>query len=323
MIDVVAIGESMVLFQPTDGEKMVYANQFSQSVAGAETNVLIALSKLNRPVRFISQVGNDPFGERVLQTLRQEQVDTTFVAVTDQASTGIFFKERRPLNDPLVHYYRKGSAASRLTRKDYRSLWLKDAKHLHVTGITAALSEESFLLLKETMIAAKQFGLSVSFDPNIRFKLWDKDTAKTRLLELLPLCDVFLPGEQELAFLFPKLTEQAQIEAVKKQGVAVIVLKRGSRGSGCYFLDEHIERAPFPVDQVIDSVGAGDAFTAGFLHVFLDLNKQTLTKPEMDRALEVANAMGAYMTQFKGDWEGAPDRATLSELLGEHALTDR
>lgn len=324
MVDVVTLGETMVLFQPSSQGKITDAQYFLKTIGGAESNVALALARLNHSVRWISKLGKDPFGHLILKTLQAEGVTTDYVMTDADHPTAVFFKEARPLRDPAVYYYRKHSAASQLKLTDFNDDWLVNARHLHVTGITPALSHDAFLLVEKAMQRARELGLTVSFDPNIRFKLWPKQEAKEKLLKLLPYSTIFLPGEDELRFLFSEVESIDQItDQIHSQGVDLVVIKKGTEGSKASLKGKIIEKPAFKVDHVVDSVGAGDAFSAGLLHELLKGDLHSISFEQVGAALVTANTMGAYATQFQGDWEGAPTEEELNDLLGKKVLIDR
>jgi 2-dehydro-3-deoxygluconokinase len=307
--DVVTIGESMVLFQPVSDKSIKYEPLFTKSLAGAESNVAIGLTRLGKKVRWISRVGKDPFGDFILSTLAGEGVDISNAIRDDQATTAVYFKECKGFGDPTVYYYRKNSAASKFNPSDVSAEWLEGARHLHVTGITPALGEHTASMIRKTMELAREMGLTISFDPNLRRKLWSEEEAREVLLSLIPLCDVFLPGVEEAEFLIGKRSIGSYGGKFLEMGAKVVALKLGSEGSIGFINGNTIKAAPYAVSHVIDTVGAGDAFAAGFISVFLE--HETITPSSLEKALARANILGALATQFKGDWEGIP---TLEEL---------
>lgn len=319
--DVVTIGESMVLFQPIGEKGIKYEPLFTKSLAGAESNVSIALTRLGKKVRWISKVGKDPFGDFILSTLAGEGVDVSAALRDEEKSTAVYFKECKNFSDPTVYYYRKNSAASNIHPQEVNAEWLEDAKHLHVTGITPALSENAAQAIRKTMELAKEMGLTVSFDPNLRRKLWSLKKAREVLLSLIPLCDVFLPGIEEAEFLVGKQSIEDYGKKFLEMGAKVVVLKLGAEGAIGFMEKDRVKAPPYTVSRVIDTVGAGDAFAAGFLSVFLD-EQLAISSASLKNALIRANILGALATQFKGDWEGVP---TLDELnaiiLGKEAFT--
>lgn len=312
-IDVVTIGESMILIQPWQDGPLAMAPLFTRGVAGAESNVAIGLTRLGKKVRWIGRLGNDPFGDIIVSTLRGEGVDLNYAVRDDQAPTAIYFKENKGFGDPNVYYYRKNSAASRLKPEDIRTEWFSGARHLHVTGITPALGEHTAEAVAKAMTTARSMGLTVSFDPNVRLKLWDRGTAKRVLNELIPLSDVFLPGVEEAELLAGAMDEEAYLEHFAAMGPKVVALKLGERGSIGYAGGRKVAAEGYRVQQVVDTVGAGDAYASGLLSVFLEDSQAMLDGDEaaLKKALQRANTLGALATQYRGDWEGFP---TLDEL---------
>lgn len=326
MADIVTIGESMVLFQPYTGGGIKYAPLLSKSVGGAESNLAFGLTRLGKKVRWISRVGNDPFGELILATLAGEGVDVTHAVKDSEYPTALYFKEAKIPGDPSVYYYRKHSAASRFSPDDIRSEWFEDTRHLHVTGITPALGEETAAFTKEAMKQARKQGLTVSFDPNLRKKLWDEETARRVLLDLIPHCDVFLPGIEEAEFLLGEKPAVAYGEAFLNMGPSIVAMKLGEEGS-IGFTDGHVFEAPgHTVKQVVDTVGAGDAFAAGLLDALLGeaslFDKETIVRT-LPQALEQANIAGALATQFAGDWEEAPTKDEVRQYMNNEKVVTR
>jgi 2-dehydro-3-deoxygluconokinase len=313
-VDAVTIGESMVLFQPMSEKGIKYEPLFTKTLAGAESNLAIGLTRLGKKVRWISKVGIDPFGDFILSTLSGEGVDVSHALRDEQSPTAVYFKELKGYGDPIAYYYRKSSAASRLHPSDIQDEWFLGAKHLHVTGITPALGEHTAATIRQAMERARENGMTISFDPNLRRKLWREEEAREILLSLIPLCDVFLPGVEEAEFLLGQQEIEHYGERFLEMGPKVVALKLGAEGSIGFINGDRVKAAPYAVSHVIDTVGAGDAFAAGFLSLFLDSYqpvKQEISSAHLLQALERANILGALATQFKGDWEGTP---TLEEL---------
>ena len=323
--DVVTIGESMVLFQPLQEGGLPYAPLFWRTVAGAESNLAIALARLGKKVRWISRLGRDPFGDIIASTLAGEGVDISFVERDGTAPTAVFFREFKGYGEPHAYFYRRHSAASHLSPQDVRPEWLDGARHLHVTGITPALGPSTLDAMTTIMRLARERGLTVSFDPNLRRKLWDENSARKALLSLVPLCDVFLPGIEEAEFLIGSHPVEEYGPAFAGMGPQVVALKMGAQGSIGFIEGHTVPVAPYTVSKVVDPIGAGDAFAAGFLSVALHelmSGKNTLSKATLQTALERANVLGALATQFRGDWEGLPNLAELERIqAGQSSIT--
>jgi 2-dehydro-3-deoxygluconokinase len=307
-MDVVTIGETMVLFTPDSTGLMRYANNFSMKFGGAESNVAIGLSRLGHKVGWISKVGQDEFGKAMVAFVSGEGVDVSQVKQDAASPTGIYFKEPRRSNDVRVYYYRKGSAASTLNKDDLDESYIKQAKYLHLSGITPALSDTCLDMIFEAIAIAKRNQVKVVFDPNLRLKLWSEQKARKVLLEIASESDIILPGIAEGEFMFGENDPDKLGQLFLDHGSPLVVLKLGEEGA-YYFTREKKKKIPgFPVGHVVDPVGAGDGFAAGFMSGLLD----GLT---FEKATERANAVGAFVTQVNGDVEGLPEKDEIEALL--------
>ena len=325
-VDLVTLGESMVLFQPLRDGPLAHEPLLTRAVGGAESNVAIALSRLGHKTRWVSRLGRDPFGDIIRSTLAGEGVDVSFVARDESAPTAVYFREIKGLGDPSVYYYRRGSAASLLSARDVSADWMRDARHLHVTGITPALSPSAREATFAAMHMARELGLTISFDPNLRRKLWDEETARATLLEMAGLCDILLPGADEAEFLCGQSSPQACARYFLARGPSLVVLKQGETGATAWTPERNVVAPAHSIARVVDSVGAGDAFDAGFLSVLLeeDSVREAWQRPQvLERALQRANLLGALATQIRGDWEGTPTREEVRLMEAGQAQVTR
>jgi len=307
MLDVVTFGETMALLSPESTGLMRYAPSFTRKFAGAETNVAIGLARLGHRSGWISRVGDDEFGKALLAFVRGEGVDVSRVRVDEEAPTGVFFKETRRPGDYRVYYYRRDSAASRMSAADLDESYLSEARYLYVSGITPALSDSCRDLTYRAVEAAKQCGVRVVFDPNVRKKLWPETVARRVLLELASMADIVLPGAAEGEFLFGEREPEKLGALFLAHGPSAVVVKLGSRGAYYATMHERGRVPAFPVDRVVDPIGAGDGFSAGLLSGLLD-------GLPLKEAVRRANAVGAAVTMASGDVEGLPDREDLERL---------
>lgn len=297
--EVVTLGESMVLFVAEQPGLLREATTFRRYVAGAESNVAIGVRRLGHTAGWISRVGDDEFGRAILFRLRGEVVDTSGVVVDPQAPTGVFFREQRADGPIEVLYYRCGSAASRLSPADLNETYLRGARFLHLTGITPALSPSC----RETVFAAAETargaGVNVVLDPNVRRKLWGVDEARSVLRDLATRCDVLLPGADEAELLTGESDPEIAAAALRALGPALVVIKNGAQG--CLAASEGgiVRGAAVPVARVVDPIGAGDAFAAGFL-------ASQLRGLALAESLALANRCGALAMTIPSDAEGLP-----------------
>jgi len=292
-VSVLTVGETMALLDPRGEGVPGPGTSFTLRFAGAETNFAIALARLGLRVRWISRLGRDPFGDMIEQGVAAEGVDVSRVR-RDDARTGLFVKWRGA-DERGVAYYRAGSAASRLGPDDVPDEALEGVRLVHLTGITMAISETGRALVVDLARRARERGAIVLFDPNFRPALPDTpEAAATRLRDVLPLVDWCLTGETEARLLW------------RDGGVpARTVLRIGARGA---IVDGVTVPCPREV-AVVDEIGAGDAFAAGFAYGLLH------GWPPTDCA-HAGNVLAARALAGTGDWETLPSLADVeAELL--------
>ncbi|KZL89897.1 sugar kinase [Clostridium magnum] len=314
-MEVLTFGESMVLFNPELNGPLRYVHNFNKALAGAESNVAIALARLGHEVGWFSKLGNDEFGRYIQNTIRGEGVDVSRARFTSEANTGLLFKERFSGENPNVYYYRKDSAASKLTIEDLDLEYIKSAKIIHITGITPALSESMRNVVFEVLKVAKENGVTISFDPNIRLKLWTLEKAKTVLLEIAKMADIIFPGQEEGEMLLGTSDEKEIADKFMEMGCKTVVVKLGAEG--CYVVDKEsgVYVEGFKV-KTVDTVGAGDGFAAGFLSGIL----KNLSLKECG---QLGNGVGAMATLVQGDMEGYPYLDQLMAFMGKKKVVDR
>ncbi len=303
---VVTLGETMALFRAASVGSLAHVNDFHLGIGGAESNVAIALSRLGASVGWVGRVGADSLGERVLRELRAESV-TVFATVDPGAPTGLMVKESRTSDSTRVLYYRAGSAGSRLSPADLDVADIASAALLHVTGITPALSASAAATVDAAIDQAVAARVPVSFDVNHRASLWADRDASPVYRSIAERSTIVFAGEEEASLVAPGTTASEWAHGIAALGPSQVIIKRGA--DGCLALVEGVEtsRAAIPV-RAIDTVGAGDAFVAGYLAELL------LRKPVPER-LATAVATGAFACLNPGDWEGYPRRDELG-LLG-------
>ncbi|MGW0788096.1 sugar kinase [Streptomyces sp. NPDC002911] len=306
--DVLTFGETMLAAQ-LPGALAVGA-QARTTVAGAESNVAIGLARLGHRAVWAGLVGDDEPGRLVLRTLRGEGVDITRAATHATAPTGAMLREQRVADLVRVHYWRSHSAASLLTPADIAPALGAGARILHLTGITCALGPGPLEAVREAAAHAHAQGWTVALDVNHRQRLWTAEEAGGALRPLLPHLTVLIASDDELPVVTDALTgpdgEERAVDALLDAGVREVVVKRG--GQGAAFHDREARHSlPALRVPVRDTVGAGDAFCAGYLSGLLD----GLSPAER---LARANTLGAFAVASDGDWEGLPRRDELGLL---------
>ncbi|MDQ3813121.1 MAG: sugar kinase [Armatimonadota bacterium] len=307
---VVTLGEALMVFNGPHHGRLERGADVAATFAGAESNLAIGLARLGHGVRWLSVVGDDPFGRDIVRNLRGEGVDVSQVKVSADAPTAVMFKNRRAWAEPEVFYYRAGSAFSRATTETFDPASWRDAQSIYLTGITPALSASCLELMRHVLADARQCGIPVWLDPNYRRKLWSMEQARATLHDLLPHVNVVLAGFAEGQMLTGESEAKRMAAALLDLGPAAVVLKAGVQGA-YYFSRNAEEFAPtFAISQVIDPIGAGDGFAAGFLSATLD----GLSPAE---CLQRGHAVGALVNMTEGDWEGLPTRAELAHFLSQ------
>lgn len=263
---VVCFGETMGLVAPDPPVPLACARTLTLSHAGAESNVALGLARLGTTAAFCSRVGDDPFGQRIVADLTARGVDASLVRVVPGARTGVMFKDPHP-SATRVWYYRDGSAAAGIGVDDAERALGSGARVVHLTGITPALSPSCAGAIEHAIAGAHRRGMQVSFDVNLRAALWpDLGTAGDVLCDLARRCDTVLVGLDEAEALWAT-TEPAQVRALL-DSPGTLVVKDGPREAIAFTDGREVAVAPGPVD-LLEPVGAGDAFAAGWWHARL------------------------------------------------------
>ena len=309
MTELLTFGEPMVVWIPHEIGDFSSVKNFSKGVAGAELNVAIGVRRLGHSVTYYTKLGSDFAGDYILKKIKDEDIDWKHISITEDFLTGTYFKTKVDVGDPSVYYMRKNSAASHIRIEELDTFSLNDFKILHLTGITAALSEETFnasLFLIEK-IHNNNIPLQIIFDPNIRKSLWDdEDKMRYKINLLASKADYFLPGIAEGKLLCGKESAEEIAEYYLANGVRkAVIVKCG--GNGAYYktatgIGEHVPG--FKVDNIVDTVGAGDAFATGIITGLLE-------QMRIYDAVVRGNALGAKMLTVFGDNEGLPSKKEL------------
>jgi 2-dehydro-3-deoxygluconokinase len=257
-----AIGETMAMVTPVSAMPVVDAEAFLLDAGGAESNVAAHVAALGHGARWFSRLGDDALGRRVAAQLARRGVDVSTVVVDGAHPTGLYVK------DPGtgVLYYRRGSAASTLAESDAETVSFEGVDLLHVSGITAAISASASAFLRRVIQRAGESGVPVSFDVNHRAPLWSAATAAPQLLELARSADIVFTGLDEAHGLWG--TDAAADVRALLAGVTELVVKDGAVGATA-FIGEREVFEPALVVEVVEAVGAGDAFAGGYLAGFL------------------------------------------------------
>ncbi|MBC6447313.1 sugar kinase [Actinokineospora xionganensis] len=314
-MDVVTFGEIMGLMVAHPGDPLRHAHDFRRGIAGAEATVAIGLSRLGYRTGWFGRLGDDPFGHAALEVLRASGVDVSRVELDADAPTGLLVRDAHAVRRISVQYYRSGSAASLMRPAELDPTYIAGARLLHVTGITPALSQSCLDTVRAAIELAHEHGVVVSFDPNLRLRLWSAERAAAVLGELVVGADIVLTSDEEALVVTGQSDRSSAAKWLLDRGTRVVVVKAGAAGAwAADGVDEWAVPA-FPA-VVVDPVGAGDAFDTGFLSGWLD------GAPVAD-CLARGAAAGSLAVQSVGDVDGLPYPADLAAVLAADVEVDR
>lgn len=307
MPGVVTLGETMALFSAVDAGSLAQVDDFRLSFGGAESNVAIGLVRLGTPATWIGRVGADDTAARVLRELRAEGVSVS-ATVDPDAPTGLMIKSRFGPQLVRVLYHRRGSAGGRLSPADIKPELIRSAGLLHVTGITPALSPSASAAIEYAMDVAVEAGTPISFDVNHRASLWSANAATDCYRRIASRATIVFAGDDEARILVEGDDPLALATALCELGPREAVIKLGAQGCVAFIDGVAYRQAAVAVD-VVDTVGAGDAFVAGYL-------SELLAGADPRARLRTAVRSGAFACLGPGDWESFAHRSNLGLLTG-------
>ena len=308
MPDIITFGETMAVFAPQEKLPLRYCSDFKLRIAGAESNTAIGLSKLGHSSGFVTALGDDELGLYIINSVRAEGVDVSAIKTDYEHRTGLMIKQLSA-GETSVFYYRENSAASHFNGDDIDFEYLKSAKIIHLSGITPVLSQSCLEACLKIADFAVENGIALSFDPNIRLRLWgDKDYSEV-IKKLMFMSKIVMLGKDEAKRLLGTDEPEEIVLELTKNGVEYVALKDGANGAWCANKDKTVF-VPAEKCNCIDPVGAGDGFNAGFLSGILN-----------GESLEVCGKMGALAgamaTETNGDTEGYPTKKQMEAKLGK------
>lgn len=262
MFDIVAIGEAMLEFNQTTPGQPTYLQGFG----GDTSNAIIAAARAGARTAYLTRLGDDAFGKNLIDLWQKETVDIAGVELDNERPTGIYFVTHGAHGHEFT-YRRAGSAASYLTRDwldSFAKTPIESSKWLHVSGISLAVSTTAAQTVLQAMRLAREKKVKVSFDSNLRLKLWSLEQAKRTIAQAIDLCDLFLPSTDDLTTLTGLSDPDQILDWCHAQGATTVVLKQGHRGCTISTSDN---RQHIPGRQVtaVDATGAGDCFCGNLL----------------------------------------------------------
>jgi 2-dehydro-3-deoxygluconokinase len=301
-MDVLCLGESMIVLAPAAAGPLRGAVDLHMGVAGAESNVAVALAQLGAHAAWCGKVGDDPLGQRIRDVLDAAGVDCSGVQTDPERPTGVYFKDPGP-DGTRVHYYRRGSAAS--TMGPGHLTGARPPRILHLSGITPVLSDSCAALVDQLLADRALAPALVSFDVNYRPALWPVSEAGPVLARLAGAADIAFVGLDEAQTLWGVTTADDVRDLLPDAGV--LVVKDGGEGVTAFEGTERRYSPAEPVD-VIEPVGAGDAFAAGFLY-------GRLHNASLEASMRLGHRLAAGALQTVGDLAPPPPPETVRAIL--------
>ncbi|WP_321937640.1 sugar kinase [Paraburkholderia sp. J8-2] len=301
---VLAYGEAMVEFNQASKDRPEYLQGFG----GDTSNFAIAAARQGARTGFVSAVGDDHFGRLLTDLWTREDVDTSTVRVDATAPTGVYFVSHGP-SGHAFDYLRKGSAASRYTPRDLPLDTIAAARVLHLSGISVAISDSACDAALAAVEHARANGVRVSFDTNLRLKLWPLARARAVMNEVLRLTDICLPSWDDVAVLTGLEDRDAIVDYLLARGARVVALKLGKDGAYVATPDER-RVVPGHVVAAVDATGAGDCFGGAFV-------ARLAAGDEPFAAARYANAAAALSTLGFGAVAPIPYREDVERLLAD------
>jgi 2-dehydro-3-deoxygluconokinase len=294
--DLVAFGETMIRLSTPLGQRLETSTTLDIGIGGAESNVAIALARLGRPVAWSSVLPRNPFGARIAAELRRHQVDDRQISWVDHGRVGVYYLDSGAPPRPTHVVYDRAASAIALCDPDAVDPSLATrARVLHLTGITPALSESCAEITRRFAACANKANVPLSFDVNYRALLWSPDEAAAALEPLCAAATILFCGRNDARTLWgiDGSNDEVLAELARRFGTETTVLTLGDEGALVRTPSGETLHQAAPAVQVVDKVGAGDAFAAGFLHGYLN--------GDIPRALRLGVALAALKMTIHGD----------------------
>jgi 2-dehydro-3-deoxygluconokinase len=303
MPDIVALGEPLVEFNQARADD---PSSYLQGFGGDTSNMAIAAARLGARVGYATRLGSDAFGRMFVELWTREGIDTSGVALDPEAPTGVYFVTHGPGGHEFS-YLRAGSAASRMRPEQLPGDLLRAARLVHASGISQAISASACDSVFAAFEIARANNAVVTYDPNVRRKLWPLARAKAIVTATIAMCTWCLPSEDDAVILFGDVSADAVIDALHRAGARGVVLKRGA--NGCVVSDGS-RREEIPARRVasVDATGAGDCFDGAFA-------ARLMAGDDPFAAARYANAAAALATTGYGAVAPLPRASDVERAL--------
>ena len=312
--DVIALGELLIDF--TMNATSSQGNQvFEACPGGAPCNVLAMLNKLGKKTAFIGKVGQDQFGLLLKQTLENAGICTEYLYLDPDIHTTLAYVHTLENGDRRFSFYRNPGADMMLTEEEVEPDFLKKAKIFHF-GTLSMTHEGVRKATKKALQAAKEAGVLISFDPNLRPPLWNSlESAKEQIHYGLGYCDILKISDNEIQFLSGKEDYDEGIQWLTSQyPIPLVLLTLGSEGSRAYYQGRRVDCKGFSC-ETIETTGAGDTFCGSVLNYLSEHGIKHLTDENLKEMLTFANAAAALITTRKGAIRSMPEKEEVNALI--------
>ena len=317
--DVTALGELLIDFTSSgisgQGNPLFEANP-----GGAPCNVLAMLNKLGHKTAFIGKVGEDIFGVRLKKTLEEIAIDTSSLLMDKDARTTLAFVQNDESGDRSFSFYRNPGADMMLRADEVDAEMIKASKIFHF-GTLSMTHDTVREATKRALDIAKEAGVTISFDPNLRESLWDTlDNAKKQVEYGLHYCDVLKISDNEIQWFTGEEDYDKGIRILQDTyKIPLILLSLGKEGSRAYYGDKCVEVPGFVREDTIETTGAGDTFFGSCLHFVLEKGLNNLQEDDLRQMLTFANAAASIITTRKGALMVMPSGEEVMELVNTRA----
>ena len=305
-----SIGELIIDFQSVGRGGLKTTESFIKNAGGAPANVCVQVSKLNHQATYLSQVGNDGFGDFLIESLKDNKVDTSFIKKSSKYDTSLAFVSYFEDGEREFSFYRKMAADLYFEIDDFKEVNFKECDILSF-GSVALKTKESRDVHDYLIKKAKDANALIAFDPNLRFNLWeDLFELKDIVNQYLKVADIVKVGVEELEFITGE-EEQLAIDKIFRNNIKVLLVTYGSKGAWLYINQEESLYNPGYKVNAIDTTGAGDSFFGGFISQILEYG---LNQSKYEEMLDLACKCGAYTTTRFGAIKAM---GTKEEILKE------
>ena len=313
--DVVALGELLIDF--TENGISDQGNQlFEANPGGAPCNVLAMLTKLGKKTAFIGKVGNDMFGRRLKDSLEEVGIDTRNLVMDEEVHTTLAFVHTFEDGDRDFSFYRNPGADMMLTKGEVQDELIKSSRIFHF-GTLSSTHEGVREATRHAIQVAKENGLIITFDPNLREPLWKNlDDAKAEIEYGMGQCDVLKISDNEVEFMTGTNDYTAGVAKIRERfDIPLILVTMGKEGSRAYYDGRIVEAAPFLQENTIETTGAGDTFCASILNYVLEHGLEGLTDEQLLEMITFANAGASLITTRKGALRVMPEKQEVLDFI--------